>query len=96
MKKAALRIDMSSASASFKGLQIIPSTPPILLAADFHNAKIDAFDANYAPITADAGALTWGPNTPQAADAGTLPTQLFFTSGPNGEDNGLYGYLTAP
>jgi len=224
--KATLRVDMSSASASFKGLQIIPSTPPILLAADFHNAKIDAFDTSYAPITADAGAgkwtdstlpagyapyniyatstsvfvsyakqdaqaaddqegdgfgavsvfdltgtlvkslikvapsngldgpwgmttvpaggwgslpagallvgnfeggaihafdptsgamlatfalstgaplsidglwaLTWGPNTPQAADAGTLPTQLFFTAGPNGEDNGLYGYLTAP
>jgi hypothetical protein len=40
-------------------------------------------------------ALTWGPNNPQAADAGTLPTQLFFTAGPNKEADGLYGYLTA-
>jgi uncharacterized protein (TIGR03118 family) len=221
--KATLRVDMSSAGASFKGLQVIPSTPPVLLAADFHNGKLDAFDTNYAPVAitgkwtdatvptgyapyniyatttnvfiayakqdAEAGddapgagfgqvsefdlngtlvksliaqtaggplnapwglttvpaggwgslpagallvgnfgdgaihafdatsgkllgslaksdgtpllidglwALTWGPNTPQAADAGTLPTQLFFTAGPNDEANGLYGYLTAP
>jgi uncharacterized protein (TIGR03118 family) len=221
--KATLRVDMSSAGASFKGLQIIPSTPPVLLAADFHNAKIDAFDTNYAPLTIASGkwtdpslptgyapyniyatatnvfmafakqdaqagddqegngfgaisvfdltgtlvkslvkvapdngldgpwgmtlvpaggwgslpagallvgnfeggaihafdatsgvllgtlvtsagtpvtipglwALTWGPNTPQAADGGTLPTQLFFTAGPNMEADGLYGYLTA-
>ncbi|HEX3772470.1 MAG TPA: TIGR03118 family protein [Polyangiaceae bacterium] len=221
--KAKLRVDMSSSAASFKGLQIIPSTPPVLLAADFHNGKIDAFDANYAPVTAAAGkwtdpsipagyapyniytdgtkvyvayakqdsmagddqpgqgfgaittydltgtlvkslvpqnannglngpwgmttvpaggwgklpagallvgnfeggainafdsttgaalgslvksdgtpltidglwALTWGPNTPGAAAIGTLPTQLFFTAGPNDEADGLYGYLTA-
>lgn len=223
--QAVLRVDMSGANASFKGLQIVPATPPVLLAADFHNGAIDAFDTNYAPIAADAGAgawhdpsipagyapfniyatgtsvyvayakqdaqagddtpgagngavsvfsltgalvkslipqtaggplnapwglttvptggwgslpagallvgnfgdgtihafdatsgallgtfvgtggtpllidglwaLAWGPNSPQAADAGTLPTQLFFTAGPNKEADGLYGYLTA-
>jgi uncharacterized protein (TIGR03118 family) len=223
--KAVLRVDMSNAGAVFKGLQIVPSTPQVLLAADFHNGKIDAFDTNYSPITADAGAgkwtdpsvpagyapfniyatatnvyvayalqdseahddtagvgngavsvfdltgtlvksliphtaggvlnspwglttvpaggwgslpagalvvgnfgdgaihafdptsgaliatlvtsggtpflmnalwaLTWGPTSAAAADAGTLPTQLYFTAGPNMEGNGLYGYLTA-
>jgi uncharacterized protein (TIGR03118 family) len=221
--KAALRVDLSSAGAVFKGLQIIPSTPPVLLAADFHNGKIDAFDTNYAPIAVDGGAakwvdstvpagyapfniyatttnvfvayakqdgeahddtagagngavsefdltgtlvkslipqaatgalnspwgitvvpaggwgqlpagallvgnfgdgaihafnassgallgtltsggtpllidglwaLAWGPSSPQAAEAGALPTQLYFTAGPNMEANGLYGYLT--
>ncbi len=36
--------------------------------------------------------LTWGANAPEA---GTTPDQLYFTAGPNGEANGLYGYLTA-
>ncbi len=55
MTKAALRVDMSAAGAVFKGLAIIPSTPQILLAADFHNGVIDAFDTNYAPVTPAAG-----------------------------------------
>jgi uncharacterized protein (TIGR03118 family) len=53
--KATLRVDMSAANAVFKGLQIIPSTPPVLLATDFHNGVIDAFDTNYAPVTPAAG-----------------------------------------
>ena len=57
--KATLRVDMSSAGAIFKGLQVIPSTPRVLLATDFHNGVIDAFDTNYAPIAADAGAAKW-------------------------------------
>ncbi len=218
--KAALRVDMSGAGAVFKGLAIIPGAPQILLAADFHNGVIDAFDTSYAPVTPAAGkwkdpsvptgyapfniatsgtsvfvayakqdaeamddvagigngqvsvfdatgtltksiipqtatsalnspwgmttvpaggwgslpagallvgnfgdgavhaynaatgallgtlvtgagspllipglwSLTWGPNAPEA---GTTPDQLYFTSGPNMEGNGLYGYLTA-
>ena len=64
--KAALRVDLSSTGAVFKGLQIIPSTPPVLLAADFHNGVIDAFDTNYVAIAAgDAGASKWvDPTTP--------------------------------
>ncbi len=218
--KATLRVDMSGGNAIFKGLAIVPSSPQILLAADFHNGVIDAFDTSYAPVapvtgkwtdpsvpagyapfniatsgtsvfvayakqdseqhddmagagngavsvfdftgtlvkslipqsgtsalnspwaltvvpaagwgmipagsllvgnfgdgaihaynastgalvgtlTTGAGspvlidglwALTWGPNAPEA---GTTPDQLYFTSGPNMENNGLYGYLTA-
>ncbi len=56
--KAALRVDMSGSNAIFKGLSIIPSTPPMLLAADFHNGVIDAFDQNYAPVTIAAGKWT--------------------------------------
>jgi uncharacterized protein (TIGR03118 family) len=220
MTRAALRVDKSGAGASFKGLAIVPSTPPILVAADFHNGVIDAWDTNYAPVTIASGkwtdpsvptgyapfniasigtnvyvayakqdaakdddqaglgngqvsvfdttgtlvkalipqsatsllnspwglttvpaggwgtlpagtllvgnfgdgaihaydptsgalvgtivnsggtpllldglwSLTWGPNAPEA---GTTPDQLYFTSGPNKEANGLYGYLTA-
>jgi uncharacterized protein (TIGR03118 family) len=218
--KAALRVDMSGANAIFKGLAILPTTPQVLVAADFHNGLIDAFDANYAPIAAVTGkwvdttvpagfapfnivvtgsnvlvayakqdsdqhddvagpgngavsvfdmtgtlvkslipqnagsalnspwgmtivpaggwgslpagallvgnfgdgsvhaynatsgaligslatsaggllkidglwSLAWGPNAPEA---GATPEQLYFTAGPNGESNGLYGYLTA-
>jgi uncharacterized protein (TIGR03118 family) len=53
--KATLRVDLSSNGASFTGLAIVPASPPLLLAADFHNGKIDVFDANYAPVTPAAG-----------------------------------------
>ncbi len=46
---------------STRGLAIVPSTPQILIAADFHNARIDAFAAaDYSPVPAgDAGAAKW-------------------------------------
>jgi uncharacterized protein (TIGR03118 family) len=55
MTKAALRVDKSGGGALFKGLAIVPATPPILVAADFGNGVIDAWDANYAPIAAVTG-----------------------------------------
>jgi uncharacterized protein (TIGR03118 family) len=55
MTKAALRVDKSSAGAVYKGLAILPSSPQVLVAADFHNGVIDAFDTNYAPIAAVTG-----------------------------------------
>ncbi len=73
--KAALRVDMSAANAVFKGLAIIPSTPQILLAADFHNGKIDMFDTDYAPIAADAGAGKWtDPSIPTGYAAFNIAT----------------------
>jgi uncharacterized protein (TIGR03118 family) len=53
--KAALRVDASGSGAIFKGLAIIPSTPPLLLAADFHNGAIVAWDTNYAKVAIAAG-----------------------------------------
>jgi uncharacterized protein (TIGR03118 family) len=53
--KAALRADKSVANAVFKGLAILPSRPPVLVAADFHNGAIDTFDANYALIAPVTG-----------------------------------------
>jgi uncharacterized protein (TIGR03118 family) len=61
---ATLRADNSGEGAVFKGLAIVPSTPQILLVADFHNNKIDAFSASYAPITADAGTKWTDPSIP--------------------------------
>jgi uncharacterized protein (TIGR03118 family) len=55
MTKAALRADKSSAGAVYKGLAILPSTPPVLVAADFHNGVIDTYDANYAPVAPVTG-----------------------------------------
>lgn len=55
MTKAALRADKSVANAVFKGLAILPSRPPVLVAADFHNGAIDTFDANYTPIAPVTG-----------------------------------------
>jgi uncharacterized protein (TIGR03118 family) len=216
--KAKIRVDNSASNAVYKGLVIVPSTPQVLIAADFHNGKIAVFDTNYAAVTPAAGkwvdatipagyapfnvasigtsvfvayakqdsvqhddqagpgngavsvfqtdgtlvksliaaggvlnspwalttvptggwgalpagallvgdfgdgavnafnattgawignlvngsgtplalsglwALQWGVNAPEA---GTTPEQLYFTAGPNGESDGLYGYLTA-
>jgi uncharacterized protein (TIGR03118 family) len=50
---ATLRADRSGGHANYKGLAIAPSTPAVLVAADFHNAKIDAFDVDYLPIAAN-------------------------------------------
>lgn len=42
-----LRSDQTSANAGYKGLALVGAT---ILAADFHNGKIDTFDANYTKI----------------------------------------------
>jgi uncharacterized protein (TIGR03118 family) len=52
---ATLRVDNSATMAIYKGLSIVPSTPTTLVAADFHNGKLDVFDNTYAPITPAAG-----------------------------------------
>jgi uncharacterized protein (TIGR03118 family) len=58
-----IRVDQSAAdvagAAVYKGLAIVPSTPPVLLAANFHQGTIDVFDSNYAPVViTDGGAKT--------------------------------------
>jgi uncharacterized protein (TIGR03118 family) len=45
------RVDNSGGHAVYKGVALAHSgQKPQLYAADFHNAKIDVFDANYAPV----------------------------------------------
>jgi uncharacterized protein (TIGR03118 family) len=76
-----------------------------LLVGNFGDGAIHAYDptsgalvgtivnSGGTPLLLDGlWSLTWGPNAPEA---GTTPDQLYFTSGPNKEANGLYGYLTA-
>jgi uncharacterized protein (TIGR03118 family) len=60
---ATRRVDNSVAGSIYKGVAIVPSTPAILVAADFHNGKLDAFNADYTPVTVDAGANTWVDST---------------------------------
>jgi uncharacterized protein (TIGR03118 family) len=55
VKTAVNEVDNSSKGAVYKGLTVIPTTPPVLAAVDFHNNKIDLFDSNYAPIAPVAG-----------------------------------------
>jgi uncharacterized protein (TIGR03118 family) len=57
---AQTRIDASANDAVYKGLAIVPTNPPRLLAANFRAGTVDMFDANYAPLAAsavDGGAL---------------------------------------
>jgi uncharacterized protein (TIGR03118 family) len=51
---AQIRVDNSAGSpttnAVYKGLAIIPTTPPRLVAANFRSATIEVFDASYRPL----------------------------------------------
>jgi uncharacterized protein (TIGR03118 family) len=61
--QAVVVVDNSASEASYKGLAIdSTSAGTRLYAADFHNARVDVFDGNFAPVTA-AGAFT-DPNLP--------------------------------
>jgi uncharacterized protein (TIGR03118 family) len=74
---ASLRFDNSTANSVYKGLAINPTTPPVLLVADFHNNRIDAFDTHYAKITPDSG-TGW---TDSTVPAGYAPFNIFVDSG---------------
>jgi uncharacterized protein (TIGR03118 family) len=51
-----LRVDNSAAHAIYKGLTMaLRNNVPRLYATDFHNRKIDVFDANYAKVTTTGG-----------------------------------------
>jgi uncharacterized protein (TIGR03118 family) len=67
---ATLRVDNSAKNAIYKGLAIVPTAPTTLVAADFHNGKIDVFDNTYALVTPDAGAGKW---TDPSIPAGYAP-----------------------
>lgn len=67
-----VRVNSSAASASYKGLAIVPSTPPVLVAADFHNGALVEFDTAYAPIVPDGG----GAWTHPALPAGYAPFNI--------------------
>ena len=61
-------VDQSSVGASYKGVAVIQGrTRPLLLAADFFNARIDVFDENFTPITTVAF------EAPPALPAGFAP-----------------------
>jgi uncharacterized protein (TIGR03118 family) len=59
-----IHVNNSAAGASYKGLAIVPATPPVLVAADFANAKLVAWDATYAPIVPDGGGAWTHPTLP--------------------------------
>jgi uncharacterized protein (TIGR03118 family) len=48
-------VDNMSASANYKGVAILQARDGMrLLAADFHNARVDVFDENFMPVTTPA------------------------------------------
>jgi uncharacterized protein (TIGR03118 family) len=53
---ATLRIDSSGAGAVFKGLAILPTTPPLLAVADFHDNQVVTFDTTYKSVAPASGA----------------------------------------
>ncbi len=62
---ATLRIDNSGSNAVYKGLAILPTTPPLLAVADFHNNKVALFDTSYNPVApADASTVWTDPSLP--------------------------------
>jgi uncharacterized protein (TIGR03118 family) len=70
---ATLEYDNSAAGSVYKGLAIAPSTPPVLLLADFHNAHVDVLDRTYAKVTYDAGVTVW---TDPSVPAGYAPFNI--------------------
>jgi uncharacterized protein (TIGR03118 family) len=65
---ATIQCDNMAVGAVYKGLAIAPTTPPVLLLADFHNARVDVLDATYKRITpvvtADGGHAWSDPSVP--------------------------------
>jgi uncharacterized protein (TIGR03118 family) len=54
-----LRVDNSATNAVYKGATIVRhKKEPMLFAADFHNGKIDAFDAHYNQVALQPGAFS--------------------------------------
>lgn len=55
---AVLRVDNSTTQAVYKGATIAKVGPrSLLIATDFHNAKVDVFDDHYNPVTNRQGAF---------------------------------------
>src|SRR5437879_13012309 len=53
---AEIKVDSSGAGAIYKGLAIATTTAgPMLYATDFANARVDAFDGGWAPVTTEGG-----------------------------------------
>jgi uncharacterized protein (TIGR03118 family) len=54
---AVMRVDNSSSEANYKGVTAAQDTAGDwrLYATDFHNGKVDVFDASYAPVTTEGG-----------------------------------------
>jgi uncharacterized protein (TIGR03118 family) len=65
---ATIQCDNMAEGAVYKGLAIAPSTPPVLLLADFHNARVDVLDATYkriTPVVTSDGGPAWSdPSVP--------------------------------
>jgi uncharacterized protein (TIGR03118 family) len=72
--KAIVVIDRSGVGASYKGLAIIdvPGIGEELLAADFHNARIDVFDANFQLVSAPRGPVVLPPVGPSSVGPSVL------------------------
>src|SRR5947208_2877653 len=53
---AEIKVDASGSGAIYKGLAIATTTAgPMLYATDFANARVDAFDGGWAPVTTEGG-----------------------------------------
>ncbi|MGH7438484.1 MAG: TIGR03118 family protein [Polyangiaceae bacterium] len=84
---ATLKFDNSAAGAVYKGLAIVPSTPPVLLLADFHNARVDVLDRTYHKVTtgtdagADGGAASGAPWTDPSVPTGFAPFNIAVLGG---------------
>ena len=64
LNSAVLAVDNSGAGAIYKGLaHATQGGADFLYATDFHNGRVDVFDANFAPVVLTAGAFT-DPNLP--------------------------------
>jgi uncharacterized protein (TIGR03118 family) len=74
---ATLEYDNSAAGAVYKGLAINPTTPAVLLVADFHNNHIDVLDRTYAKIASDGGTAWTDPSVP----TGYAPFNIFVDAG---------------
>src|SRR5213083_2360901 len=92
---AEVMVDSSAAGAIFKGLAIATTaTGPQLFATDFHNARIDVFDASWAAVT-PAGGFVDSKIPAGYAPFGiqTIGTRIFVTfakQGPGAKDD-LHG-----
>jgi uncharacterized protein (TIGR03118 family) len=61
---AALRVDQSATGAVYKGLAIVPTSSPILVAANFNAGKIDVFDTSYHAVAYAPSSAWTDPSIP--------------------------------
>jgi len=93
-------VDSSASGAIFKGLAIANDR---LYATDFHNNRVDVFDASFKPVTTatfknpklPTGYAPFGIQALAGSAAGGPTTTLYFAAGPGDEAHGLFGSIRA-